>query len=165
MITQIKVALLMISITVVFSPIAHSQSSDELKMIMMENYLPTNPDEIKWERVKSAKWGMRMVKLVGDPAESGPYVYRIKMPAGYKMPPHVYEEGQSITVLKGTYWTGIGKKTDPMSLREFNPGGFFIIKGGAPRYTWARTEVILQISGQGPSKLNYVFEGDDPRKR
>ena len=133
-------------------------------MVMMSNYLATNPDAIKWEPVKSARRGMRMAKLHGDPEKPGLYIYRLKMPAAYKMPPHKYGETQTITVLKGTFWSGIGKKTDPMNLREFNPGAFFIINGNAPRYTWARTEVIIQVAGIGPSKgIEYVVSGDDPR--
>ena len=146
-----------------FCPIVQADSEPDLKMVMMTNYLATDPEAIKWEPVKSARRGMRMAKLHGDPQKPGLYIYRLKMPAAYKMPPHIFAEDQTITVLKGTYWSGIGEKTDPMSLREFNPGAFFIIKANAPRYTWARTEVIIQVTGMGPSKLEYVAKGDDPR--
>ncbi|MAW33063.1 MAG: hypothetical protein CMK56_01490 [Proteobacteria bacterium] len=142
-----------------------AQSTDELKMVMMTNYIATDPEVTKWERVKSTRYGMRIVTLYGDPSKPGLYAYRLKMPSGYKLPPHYFEEAQSVTVLKGTYWTGIGDKTNPMNLREFNTGAFFTTKGNVPRYTWARTEVIIQVMGEGPSSgIKYVNPGDDPRK-
>ena len=140
-----------------------AQSTDELKMVMMKLHA-TDP-ELRMGESKKHPYGMRIVTLFGDPSKPGLYAYRLKMPSGYKLPPHYFEEAQSVTVLKGTYWTGIGNKTNPMNLREFNAGAFFTTKGSVPRYTWARTEVIIQVMGEGPSSgIKYVNPGDDPRK-
>ncbi len=155
-----------ISLNLILSPGVSAQSTDGISMIMMGNYVATNPDTTKWLPLKAAKRGMRIVSLYGDPTKPGIYAYRLKMPSAYKMPPHLFGEKQMITVLKGTYWIGIGEKTDPMNLREFNAGAFFIVDGEAPRYTWARTEVIIEVVGEGPtSGIQYVYPGDDPRTR
>ena len=57
-----------------------AQSTDELKMVMMSNYIATDPEITKWERVKSTRYGMRIVTLFGDPSKPGLYAYRLKCP-------------------------------------------------------------------------------------
>ena len=77
---------------------------------MNGNFITADPENIKWAANKSAPYGMQIIVLYGDPAKPGPYVFRAKMPSGYKLPPHKHPDERSVTVLKGTYWSGIGER-------------------------------------------------------
>jgi hypothetical protein len=48
-----------------------------------------NAGEIKWGAAPpSLPKGAKLVVLFGDPGKAGPFVIRLKSPAGYKIPPH-----------------------------------------------------------------------------
>src|SRR5262245_12013524 len=40
--------------------------------------------------------------LTGDPGKDGPYAVRVRLPAGYKIPPHTHPTAENVTVLSGT---------------------------------------------------------------
>src|SRR5436190_16831523 len=47
-----------------------------------------NPDELKWgDAPPSMPKGAKIAVLYGDPSKAGPFVMRLKAPAGYKIPP------------------------------------------------------------------------------
>lgn len=67
--------------------------------------------------------------------------------------------------LKGTYYSAIGNKFDETKLMAFPPGNV----SNAPQNVWqfADTkdeEVVFQITGVGPTGINYLNPTDDPRK-
>ena len=43
----------------------------------------------------------------GDPGKEGLFVYRVKVPAGYKIPPHKHKASENVTVLSGVFFVGI----------------------------------------------------------
>lgn len=146
-------------------PIAHGDAERDMTVLMESNYVATNPETLTWERNKSTPWGMRIVMLYGDPKMPGPFIFRAKMPSGYKLPPHTHPDERIVTVLKGTYWSGVGERYDPMKMKEFQAGAFYITKAKVPHYAWARTEVIIQEMGTGPNAgIDYVNPDDDPRQ-
>ena len=145
-------------------PIAHSDMHGGMTVLMKSNFVMSDPANLKWERSKSTPWGMRIVVLYGDPSKPGPYVFRVKMPSGYKLPPHRHSDVRNVTVLKGTYWTGVGEQYDAMKMHEFEPGAFYVTEAEVPHYAWARREVIIQEMGTGPnSDIRFVNPDDDPR--
>jgi hypothetical protein len=48
-------------------------------------------------------------RLVGHPAEPGPYVIRVKVPVGVKLMPHKHPEDRIYTVISGVFYIGLGK--------------------------------------------------------
>ncbi|HWA14504.1 MAG TPA: cupin domain-containing protein [Burkholderiales bacterium] len=147
-------------------PLAHSDG-EEMTVKMNTNFVTADPETIKWAPNKSAPYGMQVVVLYGDPAKPGPYVFRAKMPSGYKIPPHKHPDERNVTVLKGTYWSGVGERYNPMVMKEFQAGAFYITKANVPHFAWARTEVIIQEMGEGGQDhvIEYVNPDDDPRKQ
>jgi quercetin dioxygenase-like cupin family protein len=146
-------------------PVAHGDMDSGMTVLMNTNFVTADPETIKWEKMKSTPYGMRMVLLYGDPEKPGPFIFRAKMPSGYKLPPHRHGDERIVTVLKGTYWSGVGERYDPMKMKEFQPGAFYVTKANVPHYAWARTEVIIQEMGMGPEAgIEYVNPDDDPRK-
>lgn len=123
------------------------------------------PSDKQWEKTKAMPFGMRVMLLEGDPAKPGPYVYRIKVPQGYKWPPMKFPDERVTTVLKGTLWAGEGERYDAMKMKELGPGSTFVTKANTPHFQWARTWVELQVTGQGPidNPVTYVNPDDDPR--
>lgn len=123
------------------------------------------PGDKQWEKYRVMPYGMKIMYVYGDPAKAGPYVYRVRVPTGYKWPPLKYPDERVTTVLKGTLWAAEGERYDPMKMKELEAGTMFVTPANTPHYQWARTEVILQVLGNGPidNPVTYVNPDDDPR--
>ena len=68
-------------------------------------------DAVKWKAGPLAlPNGAQTAILMGDPAKDGPYVLRIKVPAGFKIAPHTHPNDENLTVITGTFNLGIGEK-------------------------------------------------------
>ena len=146
--------------------VAHGEGEkDAMTVLMNGNFVTADPENIKWVPNKSAPYGMQMVLLYGNPSQPGPYIFRAKMPSGYKLLPHKHPDERTVTVLKGIYWSGIGERYNPMDMKEFQAGAFYTTKANVPHYAWARTEVFIQETGTGPLEkaIEYVNPDDDPR--
>jgi hypothetical protein len=110
--------------------------------------------------------GMRVMPLQGDPMQPGPYVYRVRVPSGYVWPPMKFPEERNVKLLKGKLWYSEGERRNPKDMQELEAGATFTTPANTPHYQWARTEVILEITGTGPvSNVSYVNPEDDPRQR
>ena len=145
-------------------PTAFSDMHGGMTVLMRSNYIADDPDNLKWERNRAMPWGMRTVMLYGDPNRPGPYVFRAKMPSGYKLPPHRHADTRTVTVLKGVYWAGVGEEYDALKMEELSPGAYYIAEAEVPHYSWARKEVIIQVMGMGPNPdIRFVNPEDDPR--
>jgi len=115
------------------------------------------PDEMKWrsQGVLAAP-GLEQANLVGDPAKPGPYSIRIRFPQGYRMPPHTHPDAREVTILSGIYATGYGERFDPANLKTLPAGSFYTEPANVPHYTYIKQDVVLQVSGTGPSGRKYV---------
>jgi hypothetical protein len=56
-------------------------------------------EDIVWNAFPAFPGGARLAVLVGDPARTGPYLIRVKIPAGVKMLPHKHPEDRIYTFL------------------------------------------------------------------
>jgi quercetin dioxygenase-like cupin family protein len=112
-------------------------------------------------------YGMRMMRIQGDPSQPGPYVVRVRVPSGYQWPPMRFPDERVTTILKGKLWFAEGERRDPRKMQELEAGAMFVTPAQTPHYQWARTEVILQIAGTGPisEPVTYVNPDDDPRQQ
>jgi hypothetical protein len=100
-----------------------------------------------------------VVMLYGDPTKPGAFfVARVRFSAGWKDPPHWYpDELRTVVVLSGTLYYGDGDKWDESKLRPYPPGTFYSVTSKAPHFTWAKDgEVIIQVTGLGPSGKTYI---------
>src|SRR5215813_7233969 len=123
------------------------------------------PDGLKWVEPPVLP-GARLAVVQGDPGKEGPFVYRLKMPAGYKVPPHYHKASENVTVLAGTFSIGMGKEFDAKNGQELPTGGFFSVPPQHPHYAWAGgQETVVQVHGVGPTDLTFVNPADDPRKK
>lgn len=124
-----------------------------------------NPGEIKWGDPppvlpKSAK----IAVLSGDPFKPGPYVIRLSMPAGYKIPPHWHSQAENLTVISGSFYLGSGDTMDKAHAHMLKPGGFHYLPAAAHHSAYTKTATVLQIHGEGPFDITYINPADDPSK-
>src|SRR5437660_95972 len=60
--------------------------------------------EIKWQDgPPSLPKGATIAILEGNPNKEGPYVFRIKLPDGYRVQPHTHPHAERVTVLAGSF--------------------------------------------------------------
>ena len=124
------------------------------------------PESIKWAQgPPSLPSGVQVAVLEGDLAKSGPYVFRVKAPDSYQIPPHRHPDDECLTVLKGTLMVGEGSKVDRSAASELPAGSLYILPKGHEHYVWTKGETIIQVHGMGPWGITYVNPEDDPRKK
>lgn len=120
----------------------------------------------QWSEPGSIPAGTRMIMVYGSPEQPGPYIFRVRFPAGYRLPPHRHPDQRQVTVLEGYYWSAPGESFEQDKLKRYAPRDFYVTEAGVPHYAWAETEVLIQESGIGPiaAPIEYVRPEDDPRK-
>jgi hypothetical protein len=155
---MLRLAVGVLTLGVLATPVANAQGTGMTTLI---------PTDKQWEKDKAMPYGMKKILLYGDPSKPGPYVYRLRVPTGYKIPPVKYPDERVITVLKGVMWSAEGERYDPMKMKEYEAGTFFVTPAGTSHYQWARTELVLQVMGFGPvdNPVTYVNPDDDPRQQ
>ncbi len=107
--------------------------------------------------------GAQIAVLLGNPAEEGAFVIRLKFPAGYEVPPHRHSKEEHLTVLSGRFGMSTGELHDKTGITPLMPGGFVRIPAGHPHFAWAEEDTVVQLNGIGPFDIIYVDETDDPR--
>jgi hypothetical protein len=130
-----------------------------------EHHVVSMPDALKWVEPATLP-GAKLAVVQGDPAKEGLFVYRLKLPADYKVPPHFHKASENVTVLSGVFFIGVGEKFDQGSGKELPVGGFVAIPPKHPHFGWAGgQETVVQVHGVGPTDLTFVNPADDPRKK
>ena len=109
--------------------------------------------------------GAQAAALLGSPAKEGPFVLRLKFPAGFTVPPHKHSKDEFVTVISGAFAISHGETIDAAALKPLPPGSFVHLPAGMPHYARAEVESIVQINGVGPFDVTYVNPADDPRKQ
>ena len=121
-------------------------------------------ENIKWSPFPAFPPQARLAILVGNPKEPGPYVVRVKVPAGVILMPHTHPENRIYTVISGVFYIGIGTKFDASKLKAYPPGSVIVLPGNTPHFHWAKSgEYVTQVTAIGPLGINYLNPSDDPR--
>jgi quercetin dioxygenase-like cupin family protein len=128
-------------------------------------WLLRTPDGLAWRPSESLPPGALVAVLEGDPSQEGFFTMRVKMPDGYRVPPHSHSKHERVTVLSGTLHLGHGDAFDPKAAKPLGPGTYSSMPAGMRHFGWASGEVVLQLSTMGPWTVTYVHPEDDPRKR
>jgi hypothetical protein len=114
------------------------------------------PSEVAWDQRRSAP-DVYYAAIYGDPAKSAPYAFRVRAQAGHRLAPHTHTDERTVTVLSGTYWTGVGESFDEDKLRAFPAGSFYVIPAGVPHFSAVlEGEMEFQEAGVGPSSHDLV---------
>jgi len=131
-----------------------------------KKHVVTTQAEMKWgDPPPVFEKGATFTVVSGNPGETGPFVVRLKMPAGYKIAPHWHPADENVTVIAGTFSLGMGEKFDPATMKELPAGSYALLPAEMKHYAMAKTPAIVQVHGIGPWKLIYVNKADDPSTR
>src|SRR5918994_1400989 len=68
--------------------------------------------------------GAKAAILLGSPPKDGPFVIRLKFPAGYTVPPHRHSKDEFVTVISGKFVATHGEKVDRAALKFLPPESF-----------------------------------------
>jgi quercetin dioxygenase-like cupin family protein len=109
--------------------------------------------------------GAQAAVLLGSPAKEGPFVLRLKFPAGFIVPPHRHSKDEFVTVISGSFAIAAGEKVDRETSKPLPAGSFVHLPAGMPHYALAHGETVVQINGTGPFDVKYVDPKDDPRNK
>jgi len=115
------------------------------------------PDQVKWGPAEGLPAGWQIAVLSGNPAKAGPYVERVKLPAGAMVPPHSHPDVENITVLSGAFGIGEGKVADKSKGQVLMPGAFYVLPRNTAHFAWAGPDgAVIQVHGVGPSGIKMI---------
>jgi quercetin dioxygenase-like cupin family protein len=125
-----------------------------------------SPDQLEWrDGPPSLPKGAEFVIVEGDPAAAGEYfALRLRMPDGYRIPPHWHPVAERVTVISGTFRLGHGETFDAGATRSLGAGSYFSLPPKSRHFAQADGETVVQLNSVGPWAINYVNAGDDPRQ-
>jgi len=109
--------------------------------------------------------GAQAAVLLGHPGKPGPFVLRLKFPAGFVVPPHRHSKDEFVTVIAGNFAVAAGETVDRETATPLPPASFVHLPAGMPHYALAATDTVVQINGTGPFDVTYVNPKDDPRNK
>jgi quercetin dioxygenase-like cupin family protein len=113
---RVYVGSFVVAVSIVLSSSA-AQHKDEIMIYPA-------PD-IKWmDAPPSLPKGAKIAILEGDPGKEGAFVFRVKLPDGYRIPPHTHTKPERITVISGTFNIGMGEKFDDTKGRAMPAGTY-----------------------------------------
>ena len=123
-----------------------------------------SPAQLTWGDAPPAlPKGAQLAVLSGNPGETGPFVVRLRMPAGYKIPAHWHPTDEHVTVVEGTFSMGMGDKLDAKATTDLPAGGYARMPAEHRHFAWTKDGATVQVHGLGPFAITYVNPADDPR--
>jgi quercetin dioxygenase-like cupin family protein len=127
-------------------------------------FAQSGPPAIKWGPAPAVfPAGAEMAVLDGNPAGTGLFTVRLRMPDGYKIAPHTHPTDENITVISGTFDVGMGTTFDSKTMMALDAGGFVTAPANHAHYASAKGVTIVQVHALGPFALTYVNPTDAPK--
>lgn len=111
------------------------------------------PSQVRWAAAPSMGHGVEMASIFGNPAHSGPYVFRLRLQDGVVFPPHYHNDTEQVTVLSGTLLVGLGDTVNHAHMLALPAGSIVSIPARVHHYAMARGITVIQLAGTGPFEL------------
>jgi quercetin dioxygenase-like cupin family protein len=131
-------------------------------------FVTTRSGALEWNAVTPEGFdkGMEMAVVRGDPSVAEqPYVLRLRLPDGYRFPPHWHPVPENVTVLEGTFHLGMGERRDASRIERYRPGDHLFIEAQHPHFGGASGRTVLQLHGPGPFEIVTVGTPEDSQRR
>ncbi len=129
-----------------------------------ESAITLTAEQMKWEDNPRVP-GLGVARLISSGKEAGPYVYRVKFPKGRIVQAHSHPDDRTYTVISGTWYVGWGETYDESKLTALPVGGFYTEPAGIAHFVATPDgEAIVQVTGMGPTKVDYVDPAHAPKK-
>ncbi|MEP6731445.1 MAG: cupin domain-containing protein [bacterium] len=106
--------------------------------------------------------GAQMAVMQGDPSGNALFTIRLKLPDGYKIPPHTHPTDENVTVVSGAFRVGMGTTFDLATASKLDAGGFVVAPANGAHFAAAQGETIVQVHAMGPFAMTYVNPADAP---
>ena len=126
------------------------QAGDEGRQIVV------TPADLRWVD-SPTRPGQQSAAILGDQLKPGPYIRRVRFPPNTVNPPHSHPDDRQVTIVSGTWYLGHGSTVHRDHVTKAVAGTFFTEP--ANNVHWEITgpdEVIVQVSGTGPTTTTYV---------
>jgi len=112
------------------------------------------PDALKWTPVGPSTL---LAVLDGSPEKEGaPFVIRLKLASGTRVPPHWHPVDEHLTIISGTFYMGTGEKFDESTATALTIGSYAMMPKEVRHFGWTGVETVVQIHGVGPFKTYFV---------
>lgn len=154
-----------VCVLLAIAPAAAADDAMKNKMTDKRDAVTLNVGDIKWgEAPADLPKGAMLGVLHGDPTKTGEFSMRIKMPDGYKIPPHWHTHAEQLTIISGTFTVHMGDtmKADPHTLEV---GGFHFLPAKMHHGAEVKGETIVQVNGMGPFDIHYLNPADNPNPK
>ncbi len=158
---RITTALVTFLATATLSLTAGAQS---LPYTAGDDHLMVTPDQLEWGPVGSMAEGAEMAVIEGDLSQEEPFTFRLRLPDGYRIDPHVHPAYERLTVLSGTLHFAHGESFDADQLQRLPAGSVAIMPPGHAMFGEAEGETVFQLHGTGPWAIDYIDPAHDPRR-
>lgn len=106
--------------------------------------------------------GAQMAVMQGNPSGTGLFTIRLKMPSGYRIPPHTHPTDEHVTVISGTFRVGMGGVFDASKTTMLKSGGFVTAPANGAHFAVTEGPTIVQVHALGPFAMTYVNPADTP---
>jgi uncharacterized RmlC-like cupin family protein len=113
----------------------------------------------------SGAGGIETVVLKGDPTKAGLYTLMLRIAPNVRIQAHSHGDDRVATVVRGTWLFGYGEKFNEAALKPLGPGSVYTEPPNVPHFAMTKDQVVLQISGVGPSSTTYVDPANDPNRK
>ena len=113
-------------------------------------FVTLQPEDVEWKQPLGL--GVAITTLHGDPAKPGLFIQRVRFPPGVFDRPHFHNGDRHVTVIKGTWYVGMGKDWEPAKATAMKPGSYMFQPAHAVHWDGAKDEdAVLLIMGEGPA--------------
>ena len=113
--------------------------------------------QVNWFTPPYYKDGRQRAKLYGDSNGDGPWIDRVKIPAGGRVLAHTHPHDELVTIIEGTWYLGEGTRFDSSKLKGYPAGSFIVIPAGVPHFAAAKEgPVVVQLNGTGKFETDYL---------
>jgi quercetin dioxygenase-like cupin family protein len=119
--------------------------------------------ELKWGPAPAVfPPGAQVAVLHGNPFQKGVFALRLKMPDGYRIPPHWHTQDEQLTIVSGTFLLGMGEGAGDAHTLE--AGAYHFLPGKMHHYASTKGDTVVEVHGPGPFDIHYLNPADDPTK-
>lgn len=120
------------------------------------------PENFPWRRLPDNP-ALESAWVLGDSQQARPYILRVKLAAGGRIPPHTHPDERNNTVLQGVVYIGFGETFDESKVVAIPTGVVCVIPADVPHYVWARDgDVIYQEAGVGVTGTTFIGGASPP---
>lgn len=140
-------------------PAAATEAPREIEAAMPagEKQLVQRAEDLKWGPCPPVlPKGCEMAVLEGSPREEILFTARFRTTTPFELKPHSHPGNERVTILEGKVGVGFGDAIDREVVAWFGPGDYYVNAKGAPHFVLADEPALLQITGIGPWKVNFL---------